>query len=102
MRAAGTEVAEPARGASPRVAPRYRVLLHDDPVTPMDVVVDILRRVFRKNLGDASRLMREAHETGISLIEVVPLEEAELHVEQAHSLARARSMPLSFSIERAD
>ena len=95
-------VAEPEAEVRARHAPRYRVLLHDDDSTPMDFVCDVLRRVFKKSAGDAAATMLEAHTRGIALVEVVPLETAELHVDQAQGLARTRHYPLSFSIEPAD
>lgn len=98
-RALTTEVDEPITTARPRSAPRYKVLIHDDPITPMDAVVHVLRRVFGKKAPDASRIMRRAHDTGIALVEIVSLEVAEFHVETAHGLARAWSLPLTFTIE---
>ena len=41
-------------------------------------------------------------EGGVALIEVVPFETAELHVDQAHSKARGQGFPLTLSIEPAD
>lgn len=68
----------------------------------MDVVCEVLRSVFHKTDSDALALMYEAHHTGVALVEVVPLEHAELHVDQAHSLARGRGYPLTLSIEASD
>jgi ATP-dependent Clp protease adaptor protein ClpS len=82
-----------------RLAPMYRVLIHNDDVTPMDFVVHILKSVFAKGTIDAVRVMWEAHTSGVALVEVAPLERAEFHVEQAHSLARAKPYPLTFSLE---
>ena len=35
----------------------------------------------------------------MALVEIVPFETAELHVDQARSLSRPRHFPLTFSIE---
>lgn len=96
---APVQVAEPEAEARTRHAPLHRVLLHDDDETPMDFVCDVLRRVFKKNASDAMATMLEAHTGGVALVEVVPLETAELHVDQAHGLARTRHYPLTLSIE---
>ena len=79
----------------------YRVLIHNDPITPMDFVVMLLAKVFSKNLGDATAIMLEAHknEKGVALVVVEPLERAEFHVDRAHSYARTAKFPLTFSIE---
>lgn len=81
------------------LAPLYKVLIHNDPVTPMDFVVAILFAVFRKDEQEAIKLMFEAHERDVALVTVTHLEKAEALCGQAHSLARARKFPLSFSYE---
>jgi len=102
---AGPAVLEPAvvhsveEKQEPRLTPRYKVLIHNDEITVMDFVVFVLLQVFKKNAQDAVSIMSEAHHTGVALVTVLPLEEAELRVDQAHSLARAQKFPLTFSIE---
>ena len=102
---AGPAVLEPVKVKvpetveKPRVTPLYRVLIHNDDVTPMDFVVHVLKEIFKKGGFEASRIMITAHFKGVCLVVVLPLEEAELRVDQAHSMARARSFPLTFSIE---
>jgi len=98
---AGVEVAEPEADTTARPAPLYKVLLDNDDVTPMDFVCHVLARVFGKTFEEAFAVMMEAHTKGIALVEVVPLEVAEHHVDQARSLARARKYPLRFDIEAA-
>lgn len=95
-------VVESEERVKTRTCPRYKVLCHDDPITTMDFVVGLLRGVFKKTPSDAQRLMMEVHRGGVALIEVVPFELAELHVDQAHSKARGQGFPLTLSIEPAD
>ena len=82
-----------------RLAPLYRVLVHNDDVTTMDFVVRVLQTVFHKPPGEALEIMLTAHQTGVALVAVLPLEHAELKVDQAHSLARAAKFPLTFTCE---
>jgi len=82
-----------------RLAPLYRVLIHNDEVTPMDFVVMVLIQVFKKDAGEACRIMMEAHTADTALVAVLPLEQAELRVDQAHSLARTAKFPLTLSYE---
>lgn len=82
-----------------RHAPRYKVWIHNDDVTPMDFVVHVLQRVFALALPRAVKVMLEAHLRGIALVAVLPLEQAEFRVEQAHGLARTRGYPLTFTYE---
>jgi ATP-dependent Clp protease adapter protein ClpS len=43
--------------------------------------------------------MLEAHHTGVALVCVEPLEQAEFHVDRAHALARGAKYPLTFTYE---
>jgi ATP-dependent Clp protease adaptor protein ClpS len=96
---ASPAIAQPETLVTPRLTPRYKVLIHNDDVTPMDYVVYVLMNVFKKSVQDAAEIMIEAHNTGVALVEVLPLEEAELRIEQAHSLARTQKFPLTFTCE---
>jgi len=83
-----------------RLAPRYKVLLHNDPITPGTLVIGILIRVFQKPQQAALGIMLMADQTQIALVDVPPLEQAEFRVEQAHSLARGAGFPLTFTLEK--
>ena len=82
-----------------RLTPRYKVLIHNDDITPMDFVVHVLQEIFKKGTFEAAQIMLKAHFSGVALVTVLPLEEAELRIEQAHALARPRKYPLTFSCE---
>ncbi len=92
-------VAEPEVDQEVALSPRYRVIIHNDDVTPMDFVVAILAGVFGLELLRADEVMLEAHRTGAAHVATLSLEEAEARVEKAHSLARARRYPLTFTYE---
>jgi len=85
--------------APPRNVPMYRVLIHNDDVTPMDFVVGVLVEIFRKTLVEASEIMLTAHEKQVALVVVLPLEQAELRIDQAHSVSRTAKFPLTFTCE---
>ena len=89
----------PETGTETRLVPMYRVLIHNDDVTPMDFVVDVLVRIFALGGWRAAKVMWEAHRTGVAHVVTEPLERAEFHVDQARPLAGGRGWPLSFSIE---
>ena len=92
-------VPSPVADSKTQLAPRYRVLIHNDDVTPMDFVVRVLIEVFRLEGPRAVEVMMEAHTKGVALVVTEPLEQAEFHVDQTRSLSRARRYPLTFSIE---
>lgn len=101
MAIAPPPVLEPTVDERTEVAPLWSVILHNDDVTPMDFVVDLLISLFGRPLAEAVVLMLEVHETGASTVCSCPQERAELYVEQVHSLARPRGFPLTASCEPA-
>ena len=65
-----------------KTSPRYKVLLHNDPVNTMEYVVLILREVVPKlSEQDAIAIMLEAHNSGLGLVIICDLEPAEFYSE---------------------
>ena len=81
--------------------PMYKVLLHNDDYTTMEFVVDVLRRVFRRNEAEATRIMLHVHKTGIGVAGVYTREIAETKVRKVLNLARAVESPLQCTTEEA-
>ncbi|MCO5170609.1 MAG: ATP-dependent Clp protease adaptor ClpS [Planctomycetes bacterium] len=92
-----TPVAEPEVRVRP--APRYKVFVHNDDVTPMLFVVHVLHGVFGLGARRAAEVMLEAHTSGVAFVIALPLEQAEFRVDQAHAQARAARYPLTFTYE---
>ena len=92
-----TPVAEPMTKA--RHAPRYKVFVHNDPITSMEFVMLILTSVFGLEHARAKAVMLEAHNDDIAFVCALSLEQAEFRVDQAHSRARAVGYPLTFTYE---
>jgi ATP-dependent Clp protease adaptor protein ClpS len=92
----------PVADSETKLAPLYRVLIHNDVVTTMGFVIRVLTEIFHLELRRARDVMMEAHESGVALVVVEPLEAAQCHVDQARSLARPRHYPLAFTIEPED
>lgn len=88
-----TEISEPT------FEPLYRVLIHNDDVTPMDFVISILERIFFVNAPDALQIMFTAHFTGMAYVQTLPKPEAQSRVAKAHFAAGLEGYPLHFSIE---
>jgi ATP-dependent Clp protease adaptor protein ClpS len=78
----------------------YRVLLHNDDYTSMDFVVDILMKVFHKNLQDAEKIMISIHEKGSAVCGVYTYEIAQTKVEQVKKLAKQNEFPLLATMEK--
>ncbi len=65
-----------------KVSPKYKVLLHNDPVNTMDYVVESLRQVVPQlSEQDALNIMLETHNSGVGLVIVCDLEPAEFYSE---------------------
>ena len=63
-------------------SPRYRVLLHNDPVNSMEYVVTSLREVVPSlSEQDAMAVMLEAHNSGVGLVIVCDIEPSEFYCE---------------------
>jgi ATP-dependent Clp protease adaptor protein ClpS len=78
----GAAVMEKAPERVRKPSPRYRVLLHNDPVNTMEYVVKTLRQVVPSlSEDDAFAVMMEAHRTGVGLVIVCDLEPAEFYCE---------------------
>ena len=78
-------------------SPRYKVLLHNDPVNSMEYVTISLREVVPQlSEQDAIAIMLEAHNNGIGLVIVCDLEPAEFYSESL------KSKGISSSIEKDD
>ncbi len=81
--------------------PMYKVLLHNDDYTTMEFVVEILQKVFRKSIADATRIMLLVHKSGKGVCGVFTEDIAETKVEIVHHLARKSGFPLRCSMEEA-
>ncbi len=92
---------EPLSDTRTRLAPQWKVLLHNDEITTFDFVIELLITLFRKDAQEAIALTNEVHESGSAMIVVTSFERAELYVEQVRSLARGRGYPLVASMEPA-
>ncbi len=77
-----TAVIEKEKQRIRKPSPRYKVLLHNDPVNSMEYVVATLRQVVPSlSEQDAIAVMLEAHNTGIGLVIVCDIEPAEFYCE---------------------
>lgn len=82
--------------------PLYKVLLHNDDYTTMDFVVMILETVFKKETGEATRIMLNVHNQGLGIAGVYIREIGETKIALVHDLARQNQFPLKCSLEKVD
>ena len=79
--------------------PLYRVLIHNDHITPMDFVVHVLKTIFYLPNEKALNIMMTAHIKGMEYVQTLPRSEAEKRINKAHSEANWADYPLHFSME---
>lgn len=86
-------------GTQDQIEPLYRILIHNDDVTPFDYVMRILKKVFMLSQEMAEHIAETAHFEGVAVVMIRPKPEAEKLIGIARSLARADGFPLTFSME---
>ena len=79
--------------------PLYRVIIHNDDITPMDFVVNVLTSIFLLAQPDAEEVMLVAHTKGAAYVQTLPKTEAEKRINKAHFAAGLEGYPLHFSLE---
>jgi len=77
----------------------FRVIIHNDHITPMAFVVDILASIFLLGGSNAMDIMLKAHILGEAYVQTVPKSEAEKRISKAHFYAGLEGYPLHFSME---
>jgi ATP-dependent Clp protease adaptor protein ClpS len=68
-----------------RLAPPWKVIVHDDPVSLMAYVTMVFQRLFGYPYEKAHALMMEVHTTGRSVVWTGAREQAELYVHKLHA-----------------
>ena len=82
--------------------PLYRVLIHNDDVTPYDYVIAVLRTIFNLSHELAEHVTWVAHTSGVARVVTLPRRKAQRLVDKAHMAARLDGYPLTFSLEPDD
>ncbi len=96
----------PGTGIATKTKPKvkkpdlYRVLLLNDDFTPMEFVIHILERFFRKTPEEATRIMLHVHNNGVGECGVFTYEVAETKVTQVMDFARQNQHPLQCVMEK--
>jgi ATP-dependent Clp protease adapter protein ClpS len=76
-----------------------RVVFHNDPFTPMDLVEGVLTSIFERSAETAREIVRRVHETGSAALAAMDAREALAKVQAARERAVSDEMPLRMTIE---
>jgi len=79
--------------------PLYRVIIHNDHVTPMDFVVHVLKNHFYLSNDKAAEIMFTAHIYGTAYVQTLARSEAKKRIDKAHTEANNAGYPLRFTME---
>lgn len=77
----------------------WLVWIHNDDYTPMEFVVDVLRRFFGKNVVEAQQLMLKVHHDGKAIAGSYTKDIAETKVIQVTQIAEKEGYPLLLTFE---
>jgi ATP-dependent Clp protease adaptor protein ClpS len=78
---------------------KYKVFLLNDDFSTMDFVIDVLVKVFRKSLDEASTIMINIHNNGKEICGTYSYEIAGTKVSQVKAMAREQGFPLKAKME---
>lgn len=81
--------------------PLFKVILLNDDFTPMEFVVDILKRFFGMDEERATQVMLHVHTRGIGVCGVYSRDIAETKVQHVNDYAREHQHPLLCDMEEA-
>ena len=79
----------------------YAVVMHNDEITTMDFVVEVLVKVFNKGVVEATEVMMDIHEKGQGVAGVYVYDVAVTKKLQAEQLAAEKCFPLALSVREA-
>ena len=85
----------------PKKPSQYKVLLLNDDYTPMEFVVIVLKRFFKMDMDEATRVMLHVHQRGVGVCGIFAYEVAETKVNQVMDFARQNQHPLQCTLEKA-
>ncbi|CDG21883.1 ATP-dependent Clp protease adapter protein ClpS [Xenorhabdus poinarii G6] len=78
----------------------YKVILNNDDYTPMEFVVDVLRKFFSYDVERATQLMLDVHYKGKAVCGIYTAEVAETKAAQVNMYAKEHEHPLLCTLEK--
>ena len=78
---------------------KFKVILLNDDYSTMDFVIDVLTKVFRKSVDEASAIMLNIHNNGREICGIYTHEIASTKVAQVKTMAREKGFPLKAIME---
>lgn len=79
--------------------PLYKILLLNDDFTPMEFVIEVLKKFFSMNHEQATQIMLKVHTEGVGVCGIYPSDIANTKVKQVIDFARINQHPLRCVME---
>lgn len=80
--------------------PLYKVIMLNDDFTPMEFVVHVLMKFFKKSEAESLKIMLEVHSSGSSIVGVYTREVAESKTHQVNDYSKRYEFPLLCKYEK--
>ena len=84
-----------------REPPMFQVVLLNDDYTPMDFVIEVLKKYFDKDHTTATEIMLNIHQRGKGICGLYPYDIADTKSAQVMDEARRSNHPLQCTLEQA-
>lgn len=78
---------------------KFKVIMHNDDVTTMDFVVEVLMTIFHKPQAEAERLMLTVDSQGSAVVGIYSLDIAETKRQRTENMARKQGFPLRLTLQ---
>jgi ATP-dependent Clp protease adaptor protein ClpS len=78
----------------------YQVLIMNDDYTPMEFVILVLERFFKKSRAEATQIMLHVHQKGMGVCGLYPYDIAETKIVQVMDYAKKNQHPLQCTMEK--
>tara|TARA_B100001057_G_scaffold402857_1_gene414945 strand:- start:1177 stop:1479 length:303 start_codon:yes stop_codon:yes gene_type:complete len=79
---------------------KYKVIMLNDTQTPMEWVIEILKRIFKHSQKTAEDIMLSIHNTGSAVVGIYTYEIAEQRAVEATTASRDNGFPLQLKVEK--
>ena len=79
----------------------FAVIMHNDDYTTMDFVIEILRKIFKKDIAEATEIMFDIHQKGSRVVSVYTYDVAVSKTNMALSMAKDSGFPLLITVNEA-
>lgn len=80
---------------------RYKVIIYNNDVTPVDYVLQLLVNIFNKTIKEASNIVEQIHNNGKGVAGLYSLEVAQQKVNECIILNAKHNYPLDVDLEEA-